>query len=145
MFYQVGLPLLGIMSTGEVAVNYLNATNYMVGGHLLWMALYLDLPSVSWRFDHGNCGGALWTPQQGGVEDHHDGGDVAGEADARLHVHHHVPLHVDLQHRHHGHDASNRFIGIVGDQQDDCVDCSGRSGNGNQRGGAGDNDGSSSR
>ena len=27
---QVGLPLLGLMSTGEVAVNYLNATNYMV-------------------------------------------------------------------------------------------------------------------
>ena len=68
------------------------------------------LSSVSWRLDHGNRGGALRTPQQGGVEDHHDGGHVAGEADAWLHVHHHVPLHVDLQHRHHGHDASDRFI-----------------------------------
>ena len=35
---KVGLPLLGLMSTGEVAVNYLNATNYMVG-FLLWIIL----------------------------------------------------------------------------------------------------------
>ena len=41
---QVGLPLLGLMSTGEVAVNYLNATNYMVSNeHLLWMLLYFHL------------------------------------------------------------------------------------------------------
>jgi hypothetical protein len=29
---QVALPLLGIMSTGEVAINYLNSTNYMFLG-----------------------------------------------------------------------------------------------------------------
>ena len=39
----MGLPLLGIMSTGEVAVNYLNATNYMVGGHLLWHFIWTYL------------------------------------------------------------------------------------------------------
>ena len=109
---QVGLPLLGLMSTGEVAVNYLNATNYMVSKSISFDLIRhsLTLRSVSWWLDHGNCGGALRPPQQGGLEDHNDGGDVAGEADARVHVHHHVPLHVDLQHRHHSHDASNRFI-----------------------------------
>ena len=30
----MGLPLLGLMSTGQVAVNYLNATNYMFLGGL---------------------------------------------------------------------------------------------------------------
>ena len=28
-----------------------------------------------------------------------------GPADAGVHVHHDVPVHVDLQHGHHGHDA----------------------------------------
>ena len=32
---QVGLPLLGLISTSEVAINYLNATNYMVTLNLL--------------------------------------------------------------------------------------------------------------
>ena len=38
----MGLPLLGLMSTGEVAVNYLNATNYMVG-FLLWIIFFILL------------------------------------------------------------------------------------------------------
>jgi sodium-dependent dicarboxylate transporter 2/3/5 len=32
MIPMVALPLLGIMSTGEVAINYLNSTNYMFLG-----------------------------------------------------------------------------------------------------------------
>ena len=38
---QVALPLLGIMSTKEVAINYLNGTNYMVRN--ISMALLLCL------------------------------------------------------------------------------------------------------
>ena len=71
--------------------------------------LYLAPSPVPGRLDHGHCGGALRVAQQGGLEDHHDGGLLPGQTDARLHVHHHVPLHVDLQHCHHSHDASHRL------------------------------------
>jgi hypothetical protein len=40
---QVALPLLGIMSTGEVAINYLNSTNYMFLGGELFKGIGIDL------------------------------------------------------------------------------------------------------
>ena len=38
---QVALPLLGIMSTKEVAINYLNGTNYMVSNIIMVLLLCL--------------------------------------------------------------------------------------------------------
>jgi hypothetical protein len=40
---QVALPLLGIMSTGEVAINYLNSTNYMFLGGEPSKGIRIDL------------------------------------------------------------------------------------------------------
>ena len=41
MIPMVLLPMLGIMSTGEVAINYLNSTNYMFFGGLI-MAIAVE-------------------------------------------------------------------------------------------------------
>jgi hypothetical protein len=55
MIPMVALPLLGIMSTGEVAINYLNSTNYMFLGKrgiylLLYWLIFFSIGSVSERF-----------------------------------------------------------------------------------------------
>ena len=42
------------------------------------------------------------------ISTHCLGGDEPGAADAGVHVHHDVPLDVDLQHGHHRHDAPHR-------------------------------------
>ena len=64
-------------------------------------------PLVPGRLDHGHCSGALRVAQQGGLEDNHDGGLLPGQTDARLHVHHHVPLNVDFQYSHNCHDVAD--------------------------------------
>ena len=85
----------------------------------------LDQLHVPWRSHHGNCCGALRSSQQGSTENNHagekflkgytkvllktiSGWDKPSSADAGVHVHHNVLVHVDLQYRHYRHDASYR-------------------------------------
>jgi hypothetical protein len=57
MIPMVALPLLGIMSTGEVAINYLNSTNYMFLGKggiylLLYWLIFFSIGSSSSLLAH---------------------------------------------------------------------------------------------
>ena len=81
MLPMVGLPLLGLMSTGQVTSNCLHiyyificistATNIYTGCRQLPERHQLHVPG---RADHGHSGGALRPPQPRGAQDHHDGG-----------------------------------------------------------------------
>ena len=74
---------------------------------------YFWTPLVLGRSDHGDSRGALRPAQPRGPEDHHDGGHQPSTPHARLHGHHHVPVHVDLQHGHHRHDAAHRLVSSI--------------------------------
>ena len=102
------LPLLGVMSTGEVAINYLNSTNYMFLGGLI-MAIAVEhcglhnrvalriimLVSKSRKVKKVSIRKVL-------------GWNKSSSPDAGIHVHYNVLVYVDLKHRHYRHDASNR-------------------------------------
>ena len=79
MLPMVGLPLLGLMSTGQVTSLAFIISTISIFLYLHIYAGCRQLPErhqlhVPGRADHGHSGGALRPPQPRGAQDHHDGG-----------------------------------------------------------------------
>ena len=79
MLPMVGLPLLGLMSTGQVTFHniYISISTYLhiyTGCRQLPERHQLHVPG---RPHHGHSGGALRPPQPSGAQDYHDGGHIS--------------------------------------------------------------------
>ena len=96
------------MSTGEVAINYLNSTNYMFLGGLI-MAIAVEHCGLHNRVALRIImlvGGSENVKK--GLISSFLGWDKPSSSDAWIHVHYNVLVYVDLQHCHYRHDASYR-------------------------------------
>ena len=95
------------MSTGEVAVNYLNSTNYMFLGGLI-MAIAVEHCGLHNRVALKII---MMVRKKQIIECINKnpflGGNQPSKTHAWLYVHHHVSLYVDLKHGYYSDDASN--------------------------------------
>ena len=86
-----------LVITGEVAINYLNSTNYMFFGGLI-MAIAVEHSGLHNRSLLAQGRRSLnINILQDCLENYNDGGHQPGQTDARLHDHHNVSLNVDVR------------------------------------------------